>query len=840
MATDHGSAIGTGIMTSVMRRLARRLQSTLKARHPLIPAILGFAMVASLLGLGAPTATAAPGLTMQVRAGFDGLGKVGGWVPVEIEIRNEGNDVRGEIQIQVQDTTTNRGTYTRPPTIYSVPAVLPRKSHKRLSMDIFLPSSALRTQARLVENGAILLEQDVQLSRVAAGDLICGVLSRSSNSLDFIPSLELPPPLRRARLAHLDISDIPSRPQLLGSLDCLILSNLSTVGMLDRQKEALWSWLNNGGLLIVAGGPSWQRTVSSLPSSILPVRLTGLTSVSSLGSMADFLKFELNESGPWLVSQSTVVDGTTLLEEDGVPLLVAARRGAGTIFYLALDPAGEPLRSWPGSITLWRYMLSHAAGGIGMSAAVASPFVSWGRTPRNALMDISSLNPPSPVGLIVVLLIYLALVGPGSYLLVHRFGRPTWTLVTVPVLTIVAVVSGLLISSANRDADVVVNQVSLIRAGPTGELGHARSYVSVLARRPGYYDLVGDESALVSSLFYPFPRDPNLESGGWGVKVLEGGSPALVDLHLSAGSLGTATVDNAVRFAGPLETELTATQQAVTGTITNQLGLTLSDVSLILDFQVTRLGDIAPGETKEVSIPLGRALSAGYGPPTSFASLLYPNTSKPRMIPTDGARRDVLDSLLGSGFNFSRLELSGLALLGWLDSSHLKLEARGGQASTIEGALYVTSLPVKLPRGYEGEVPAPIVIKRQLGANTASRQQFGTYDLAAGESIALQFSLPNASGRMLTERLYLNIDGRLRGAPSTEQAIGDISLFNWRTAEWEDWTVGVGTNEFLEPARFISGVGDVRLRYTFRPSAESRATGISFSRFDVTSVGLVR
>ena len=67
-----------------------------------------------------------------------GLWKVGGWVPVEIELRNDGPDITGELQISVQDTTTNRGTYTRPPTIYSVPAVLPRKSHKRLTLEIML------------------------------------------------------------------------------------------------------------------------------------------------------------------------------------------------------------------------------------------------------------------------------------------------------------------------------------------------------------------------------------------------------------------------------------------------------------------------------------------------------------------------------------------------------------------------------------------------------------------------------------------------------------------------------------------------------------------------------
>ena len=73
-----------------------------------------------------------PSAQMNVRAGFDGLGKVGGWLPIEVEIRNDGPDIDGEIQIVVTDTSVSRGTYTRAPAVYTAPAILPRRSHKRI------------------------------------------------------------------------------------------------------------------------------------------------------------------------------------------------------------------------------------------------------------------------------------------------------------------------------------------------------------------------------------------------------------------------------------------------------------------------------------------------------------------------------------------------------------------------------------------------------------------------------------------------------------------------------------------------------------------------------------
>jgi len=156
---------------------------------------------------------------------------------------------------------------------------------------------------------------------------------------------------------------------VLSSLDCLILSNLSTGTLSEQQASALQSWVSAGGLLVVVGGQNWQQTLANLPPALLPVKVTGTAPVPSLNSLAEFGQQRIGDPGPWLASQATTTDGTAIVAEDSLPILVAARRGAGTVFYLALDPASEPLRSWAGSEHLWRYVLSS------ISAAAASPGV---------------------------------------------------------------------------------------------------------------------------------------------------------------------------------------------------------------------------------------------------------------------------------------------------------------------------------------------------------------------------------------------------------------------------------------------------------------------------------
>jgi hypothetical protein len=802
-------------------------------------------LVGSLLHVVPAPATAAPAdqtssAQMTVRAGFDGLGKVGGWLPIEVEVRNDGPDIDGEIQIVVSDTSISRGTYTRAPAVYTAPAVLPRRSHKRIMLEAELRATGQKMVARLVDAaGSTVSEQDVQLTRVAAGDLLCGVLSRSGPSFDFLPTLELPPPLRRARISHIEVEDLPTKPQVLASLDCIILDNIATGTMLDSQRDALVSWVYSGGLLVAIGGPAWQKTFTALPPDLLPVKANGLVSLENLDALHDIGGEPIKDSGPWLVSQASLSDGNMVADQDGVPLIAAARRGSGTVLYLAMDPTVEPLRSWAGTPRLWRYVLSHSAGGVGLSTAATGAFTGWGRIPRNAMVDISTLGGPTPGLMMLALAIFAVVVGPLNYLFLRRFGRPGWSVVTIPILTGLAAIGTFTRAGSFRDSDVIVSKVGLVRGYPNAP-AYGRTYVSVLSRRQSTLTIRANDTSLVNSLFYPFPRDPAPDAQAWALKVVEGSVPAVDALDLPAGSLGTFTVDSQVNLPGKLETDLHVEGRQILGTVTNRLDTNLYDASLIVDYQVLRLGDLRKGESREVAMTLTGNASAGFGPPTSFSSLLYPGPVGTGRRIADGARRDVLDSAFGSGFNFSRLDLNGPTLLGWIDSPAASVDVLDNRPATVDTTLLVSSLPVTLPKGWEGELPPQVILRRQLGATTLNRQQFGSYDLASGESIAFQFSLPTGTSSLLLDGLYINIDGRLRGMTGNPSVLGEVSLYNWQRAEWEDRIVGFGRNLVRDVAPYVSATGDIRVRYTFKPPPDTSATGVSFTRFDVTASGLMR
>src|SRR5258705_2476412 len=106
--------------------------------------------------------------------------------------------------------------------------------------------------------------------------------------------------------------------------------------------------------------------------------------------------------------------------------MAAAGGASATVVYWAMNPPAEPLRSWAGSAHLGRYVLSYCTGGVGLTSSVSSTFGGWGRIPRNAMVDISAISGPTPGLMMMALSLFAIVVGPINYLLLRRFGRPSW------------------------------------------------------------------------------------------------------------------------------------------------------------------------------------------------------------------------------------------------------------------------------------------------------------------------------------------------------------------------------------------------------------------------------
>jgi hypothetical protein len=90
------------------------------------------------------------------------------------------------------------------------------------------------------------------------------------------------------------------------------------------------------------------------------------------------------------------------------------------------------------------------------------------------------------------------------------------------------------------------------------------------------------------------------------------------------------------------------------------------------------------------------------------------------------------------------------------------------------------------------------------------------------------------------QQLRLNIEGVVQGRVRQTQLPFTVSLFNWRSAEWQAWEVGSGSSIIPDGDRYVSAAGEVRLRYTLDASLSSTVREVRLNRLDVTAVGAIR
>src|SRR5579883_1167985 len=575
-------------------------------------------------GSAVSAAPAAP--SIAVRVGYNGMAKIGNWLPVAVQVSNEGNSVAGELQIQVDDNQTGRRASfnLRPPSVYTVPATLPSHSRKQYQIDVFLPFPAKDLTVKLVTDQGNVVQQTGTLQALSGSEVLCGTLARNQDFFQQLKNLDLPGRQgKKPFVVPLTTQDIPSRQHAMSSLDCLIVNNISLTGLTDDQKSAILGWVEDGGLLVVGGGSGWQKTIQPLPKELMPVDVTGVKSIPSLQALADFAHQPIKGDGPWLVS------------------------------------TGKPLATWNGNAALWKYVLAYNTTPLAVFAFF-NPYggfatvQNWGTPPRQAIFNVNDVAPPSTRWLLVFIGLYALAAGPLNYLLLRVVGLKGLGWLTIPVFIGVGAFATNHMAQQFRGSDLVLNKISLVRAeGSSGE-ANVRSYVSLYSPRKGDYTLLVPGNASVTGYARPFNAPTPADATGgnqWQLKVTENDTTNRVDMPLEASNTGSFLADSNVHYSGKIDSDLKVKDNTISGTVTYHTGHLNNGEKKNVDFTYSPSAPSAAPDPQKIKAALAASGKSG-----------------------DTSRDNILDTFLGSNNSSQPAGLSGLTLLGWLDKSPLPVE----------------------------------------------------------------------------------------------------------------------------------------------------------------------
>lgn len=764
------------------------------------------------------------GVTLDVRAGFDGYIQQNAYFPITVTATNTGEDVNGLLRLRIDFTDTE---YTRP-------LDLPRGSRKQVTFYAAGLTFVQKLRIELVERGRVVTSEEVNVQAVQAAALLVGVWSDTPQALASLAAVK--PSSQQTEVAILTDDDLPPVGEAWRALDVLAVLNADTGTLDEAQRAALGEWLAQGGRLIILGGTSYQRTLAGL-GEVSPVLANDSTTISleSLGAYwPDGFGQQVQLEAP-VATGPLASDAEVLVEVDGVPLLAGRDVGYGRVDYLAADPGLEPLRSWDGMAGVWRGILAGGEGRPGWAYGfnLDSEFL------QNAVANVPGISLPSVLQLCGFLMLYAALIGPANYFVLRRLKRQELAWVTIPALVLlfsgVAYVTGFQL----RGSRAIVHRLAVVQVPSSGEVAKVDVLLGLWSPRRARYDVQLEAGYLAR----PMPRNLGTAlTGGQGTVIEHDQVTALRDVRVDVGSIQPFIIEGATRDApritSRLEMQPAGSGIRIVGDVTNSSDVALADAVLVIGRDIFPVGNVGPGEALHIDQVAGYAAMVAspidpipynpYGAPyygyNTFVTQVA-GVSDCWSVNDLKRRCDLAASLL-----FSEVYGRGVYLIGWSDDVPVDMTVLNATSEMVDLALYIIELDVAVAPALEAqEQIGPDQMQWTLLDNPQAIYFSSPYSfyMPGGSTITLRFEPFPGLYRDEFDSLVINMNQTYYYDDTTPTP--QVEIRNFTRGRWDKLTLNWGDNLIQQAADYLDGVGGVELRLTIGPDQY-----LEFSQFDVT------
>ena len=440
-----------------------------RATAALLAGMLALLIAAPALAQS-PTPAASPQQSGDLRILAEpllaGHARPGSWTAVRVRVENDGPSISGELLIRGQG---QQATQSR----YGVLADLPTGTRKEFTLYAQTALFGSRLNVDLVSGDTTLASQAVAIkSHDAFTPIVAIVAEHPEGVLHDLEGALVNPNVQNSTVIQLRPFDLPSRVEAWAAVDRLVWQDVDAADLSDAQLDALKLWVGAGGRLVVLGGTTgpgpmsrFEELLPFVPTSTVDAQPTDLASL--LGAPpSDAI------SVPALTG--TLSHGTVLARSGEAVIAAEAGYGRGSVVMIGFNPA-EP---WIGGKApgegLWHRLMPQS------STAVLNPLqITDDSQIVYALQNLPAIDLPPIEQLFVLLLAYIALIGPVNYLILRKLDKREWAWITIPALVVVFAGASYGMGASLKGSDVIVNQIAVVRAAQGSDRGIGQAYIGI-------------------------------------------------------------------------------------------------------------------------------------------------------------------------------------------------------------------------------------------------------------------------------------------------------------------------------------------------------------------------
>ncbi|MFQ6090803.1 MAG: hypothetical protein ACE5LD_05125, partial [Candidatus Bipolaricaulia bacterium] len=260
--------------------------------------------------------SAVPALYGQVEVktdfGFNGYYYPDSPTPIRILVRSQGPPLQGQLILAQQVRSPWEGAVEER---LILPLELAGKTEKLLQLNFPVRGYIYPLSLSVLAGEQTVHRQEIELKRRFLEERLTLALGEAS-----FPG-ELP---TGERLIQVEPESFPPEwPGLLG-VRRIYLGRFNPSYLSGKQREALVRWLEWGGELVALGGANWYLQDSPYLRELLPFKPRGIGQ---------------REGRPAVLGEPR----GEVLYQDGIPVLIAGRRGRGRVIFSTVNPFDSPI-----------------------------------------------------------------------------------------------------------------------------------------------------------------------------------------------------------------------------------------------------------------------------------------------------------------------------------------------------------------------------------------------------------------------------------------------------------------------------------------------------------------
>lgn len=408
----------------------------------------GLSLIGALLCLASPVLA---GVSIEsVEVGVGGVTRPGVWTQLQVQLQST-EQTGCRVEVITADPTGNPATY--PSTEIALQSnesnrvtqfFMPGRLDETITINVVSTDGAILASKRLVSGKSGSNTADFSVVRHSVPIwVVAGTIGGNRKGRSDQETLRKSLTDRGVHVAQLQsASECPVHWRALSAVTTVVLSG--TFDLTAEQSSALRQWVLNGGHIVVIAGTRLEELANSpVADWVLKDRELTASSLSDLTGLEAFANssFRIPIVARIKGSVISIKDGTDIVIGIEGPLMTRSAHGFGRITLLGVDLDRPPLSRWraidsfiAAVADLPPVELNDESTGQRISHTGITEMATQFQVAMETIPQVGERSTLSVLGLV---LLFLLIIGPLDYLLVHRLlKKPGLTWLTFPSIVI--------------------------------------------------------------------------------------------------------------------------------------------------------------------------------------------------------------------------------------------------------------------------------------------------------------------------------------------------------------------------------------------------------------------